>query len=443
MRPGALPAALAVLAALAPGAGAKGGPPVTSGVYFRPGDARSILVRSTFGLLVSRDAGCSFRWVCEQAIGYGGEFAPKYAMGAGGTIFATTYTGLRVSRDGGCTWTTATDDRPAGDPGRLAGIWIDALELGPDGDVWVATADSGRPNDVYRSTDGGRTFAPRNLRSPTIWWKSVKVAPSDARRVYVTGYQVASPTLPDGGQGTPLAHLRRSDDAGARWTPSPLANVRVGASSIVYAAAVDPANPDVVLLTSPGASPPAGDRLYRSTDGGMTFREVLATSSAIADVVFHAGEVYVATPTGAFRSADGGASFEALRAPPQLRCLGSHGGQLLGCGGNWPPDSKALARASGEGAAWDKLFRFEELAGPLACGAGTTVHELCDPAWPSIQQQLGAIGSTSCAAPPEVPAPPPRKEGGGCCDGGGEPLGAAGLLLWLGLARFARQRREA
>src|SRR5689334_16048118 len=151
MRQGALTTALAVLASLAGPASASGRPPVTSGIFFRPGDARSIFVRSTFGLLVSRDDGCSFRWVCEQAIGYGGQFDPKYAATADGTIFATTFTGLRVSRDGGCTWTTATADRPARDPGRVADIWVDALDLGPGGELWIATAESGRPNDVYRS----------------------------------------------------------------------------------------------------------------------------------------------------------------------------------------------------------------------------------------------------------------------------------------------------
>src|SRR5262245_31828515 len=211
MRPGVFPAALAVLASLASGAGANGRPPVSNGIYFRPQDARSIYVRSTFGLLVSFDEGCSFRWVCEQAIGYGGQFDPKYAVATDGTIFATTFTGLRVSRDGGCTWATATSEKPAGDPGRIAGIWVDALDIAPNDQVWVATAESGRPNNVYRSTDGGQTFEPRNLLSQMIWWKSVQVAPTNAQRVYVTGYQVASPTS---------AHFLRSDDAGGQWQPS-------------------------------------------------------------------------------------------------------------------------------------------------------------------------------------------------------------------------------
>src|SRR4051812_35205254 len=161
--------------------------PLTNGIHFQPGDARSIYVATTFGLLVSHDDGCSFRWICEQSLGYGGTFDPKYRIARDGTIFAATYAGLRVSRDGGCSFTTATAGAPPGSPGRIADAWIDAIDLAPTGDVWVATANSGSSSAVYRSTDGGETFAPSGLASPTIWWKSVAVAPSRAARVYVTG----------------------------------------------------------------------------------------------------------------------------------------------------------------------------------------------------------------------------------------------------------------
>nr|MBA3463453.1 hypothetical protein [Deltaproteobacteria bacterium] len=136
---------------------ANGRAPLTNGIYLRPGDDRSLYVRTTFGLIISHDDGCTFRWVCEKAIGYGGEFDPKYAIATDGTIFATTFTGLRVSRDNGCTWSTATEAQPAGDPGRIAEMWIDALDISSTGDVWVATAESAKPNDVYRSTDNGVT----------------------------------------------------------------------------------------------------------------------------------------------------------------------------------------------------------------------------------------------------------------------------------------------
>src|SRR4051812_34108880 len=108
---------------------ANGRAPLTNGVHFQPGDNHTLYVATTFGLLISRDDGCSFRWVCEQNLGYGGTFDPKYRIARDGTIFATTYTGLRVSRDGGCSFATATTEAPAGDPGRIAGAWIDAIDI--------------------------------------------------------------------------------------------------------------------------------------------------------------------------------------------------------------------------------------------------------------------------------------------------------------------------
>jgi hypothetical protein len=439
---------LVLAALLAPAiAAANGRSPQTNGVFLRPADTQSIYIRATFGLLISRDNGCTFRWVCERALGYGGEFDPKYAIAADGTIFATTFDGLRVSRDGGCTWATATAELPRNDPGYIADIWIDALDIAPTGEVWIATAESAQPNDVYSSTDGGVTFQPRGLRSPTIWWKSVKVARTDPERVYLTGYQVAG-TSPDGGMASPLARLMRSSDNGQTWTELDLLAsdppMRFGATPIVLIAAVDPKAADTLLLTSLNANG-KGDRLYRSTDAGATFTEVLATDDTIRDVVFAAdGTVYVAALGGSFKSTDNGATFAPLPGAPQLQCLGQRmDGQLVGCGANWQPDFMAVGTATPDAADWTKIFRFVELAGPLDCPAGTTSNLECDPLWPNLQQQFGATGPTCGAAPDTtVEPPPPPKEGGGCCDAGN---GAAGGTLLAGLIAvvLGRRRRHA
>ncbi len=420
---------------------ANGRAPLTNGVHFRPGDNRSLYVATTFGLLISRDDGCSFRWVCEQNLGYGGTFDPKYRIARDGTIFATTYTGLQVSRDGGCSFVTATAEAPPGDPGRIAGSWIDAIDIAPTGDVWAATANSGSPNDVYRSTDNGATFTPSGLASPTIWWKSLAVAPSRAARIYATGYQVSG-TLPDGGPIPPTTHLEISDDTGAHWQDSPLTGVQFGAMPLVYVLAVDPANPDVVLLASSLASASAGDRLYRSSDGGMTWTDVLDTPSPILDLAFEQdGSAMVATlNAAAFRSVDRGASFQPLTGAPQLACVGQRGdGAVFGCGANWEPDFKAIARA-GDSATWGKVFRFVELAGPVDCPAGTAQHDLCSGLWPAVQQQFGATGPT-CGAEPIPDNTPPSRKSGGCCDAGG-PSGGLGAIALAALCGGAALRRR-
>jgi hypothetical protein len=426
--------AIASAGAMLPAAAhANGRSPITNGVYFQAGDNQSIYVRSTFGLLVSHDNGCSFRWTCEQNIGYGGIYDPKYAIAADGTLFATTFSGLRVSRDGGCSFTTATADLAPGAPGRIADMWVDALDIGPTGEVWVATSESGKSNDVFRSTDGGVTFTPRGLASNVIWWKSVAVAPSDAMRVYLAGYQVANPA--------PAAHLFTSPDAGQSWTESTLTGVQIAATPLVTIAAVHPTNPELLFLVSVDANGPGGDRLYRSTDAGASFTQVLATTLPIANVVVRdAMTVLVVSGQGTFRSTDGGATFGAPADSPQLTCLGKRpDGSLIGCAPNWDPDFMAVGR-SDDASQWQKLFRFVELAGPIDCPAGTAGHDVCDlQLWSGLKAQFGVTGP-SCGAP--AGGEPPPKSGGGCCDAGDRsPLGA-GLLALLVAWRLRPSRRR-
>lgn len=423
---------------------ANGRPPLTNGVYLRPGDDQALYVRSTFGLLVSKDGGCTFRWVCEKAIGYGGEFDPKYAIATDGTIFATTFTGLRVSRDGGCTWVTATADADGADPGRIAELWIDGIDIASNGDVWVATAESAKPNNVYRSTDNGLTFTPMGLSSSTAWWKDVDVADSDPQRVYATGYQVAPEAI---------AFLRRSDNAGGDWTDKPLTSIAYGSTPLVHVVALHPSAPDHFFLTSTGATPPNGDRLYESTDGGDSFTEVLSTTDPIRDVVIRPdGAILAATSTGStFHRAMGATAFAPLTEPvpngPDAKplrfgCLGQRpDGTLIGCGANWQPDYMAVGRAM-DPLSFEKVFRFVELAGTLACPAGSTAAVECDPMWPAMQEQFGATGPTAtCGLVPDPPTPVPPKADTGCCDTRGAAAPGAMLLACGTLVMLLRRRR--
>ncbi len=439
---------LLIVALCAGIASANGRAPLTNGVFFKPGDTQSIYIRTTFGLLISHDDGCTFNWVCEQAVGYGGVFDPKYAMTADGTMFATTYSGLRVSHDDGCSFTTATANAAPNDPGNISQLWIDSIDIGPTGDVWVGTAESGKPNNVYRSTDTGATFVPRNLSSPTIFWKSIKVAQSMGSRIYAAGYELTG-NDPDAGT-VPMAHLYRSDDDGDTWTHLPLfgerrdpPTIKFGSTPTVYIMGIDPNNPDILLLDSLAAKLPAGDRLYRSSDAGQTFTEVLATTDTIRDVVFRDSQhVLVATVAGgSYESTDGGVTYTQLVGAPQLACLGERGDhELIGCGANWVPDYKAVTRTM-DATSWQPVWRFVNLAGPLACPAASDEQTMCAPLYPALQQQFGATGPACGAAavpdgaPPDAtPSAVPAKAG--CCDAGsGAPLPLAVIVCLLLLRR--------
>lgn len=411
-------------------------------VRTRSGQSKTILVGATFGALLSTDGGCSFRWLCEQSVGYGGTFDPKYHVADDGTIFATTYAGLRISRDQGCTFTTATAETPAGSAGRIAEMWVDALALGSNGLVWVATAESGQPNDLYRSTDQGRTFTPMGLRSSTVWYKSLALAGPDHQRVWATGYQIAGPN-----GAPPEAFVFRSDNGGAQWHTLALAGFAWGPTPIALLAAVDNATGTRAFVTSVYANPPNGDILYRTDDAGATWREVLRTTEPIRDVVIAAGDrVWVATNTsGLWRSDNGGQQFAPHTPTPRANCLAvAEDGSLIACGANWAPDQFALGKSS-DGLAWQKLVRFSELAGPVACPPGTPQHDLCEAqVWPSLREQFGVVGPTVCAGPSEAPprdgAPiAPAKTG--CCQSGEPAAGAAWAGVALGLLQRRRSRR--
>lgn len=434
--------ALALLL-LASTAYANGRAPLTNGVHFKPNDPHSMYVATTFGLLISHDDGCTMNWVCEANIGFNGAWDPKYAIASDGTIFATTYTGLRVSRDGGCSFTTATSELTPGAPNRIAGIWIDALDVGPTGEVWVGTAESGQPNDVYVSGDNGVSFRAVGLSSNTAFWKSVKVAPTNLARVYVSGYELTPPT----------AHVFHTDNSGGKWTPSPLANVEYGSTPITLIAAVDPSNPDIVYLISEGAAG-SGDKLYRSTDAGDTWIDVLTTAGPISGVTIVGPQTVYATAltqsgttlvgNAMYRSNNGGVSFELVPNTPQLACLGvSPSGDLIGCAANWQPDFAAVVRSQDAAATFSKVWRFVEMAGPLPCTAGTPEEDTCNQAmWQNVKAQFGATGPTcgANAVPDGVQDGTMTPKSSGCCDSGGGPLGlvwACAVAGWLGRRRHA------
>ena len=418
---------------------ANGRPPATTSVFFRPGDNQAIYLSSTFGLFISPD-GCQFHWICEDDIGFGGEFDPAYAVTPTGAILATTFHGLRASHDGGCTFTTPTDQLAATDPGNISTFYLDALEVGPAGDVWVGTSNTGPNNAVYHSTDDAVSFAAAGSLPSTMWFESVKVAPSDPMRIYVTAFQVSGSAMP------PSAHFFRSIDGGVTWMEQPLTNVMLGNQPIIVAKAVDASNADILYAVSQMASPPNGDVLYRSGDGGATFMAVLTTTYPITGVVARdPTTIVVATQFGgAFESADGGLTFAALPNPPQLACLGQRGdGVLFGCAANYDPDHMALGRST-DATTWQPVISFQYLSGPLTCPTGTAEHDTCAPMWPMVSQQLGVVASVCGAGPDGIidapgaavtPLPPP-----GCCGTGAGATTPIVLVMIGGVISRLRSR---
>jgi hypothetical protein len=436
---GRLALALAVLAGMAQPAAANGRYPASKSITERPGTPEDMVVGLTFGAVFTHDDGAHWYWTCEENIGYGGPYDPRWAISADdGTIYAGTHNGMRISRDGGCTFETAPIRGGLG-PNRVDDLWVDAMDVASDGALWVGTTETGLPNAVFRSTDKGRTFQKMGLESSTAWWKSLKVAPTDPMRIYVTGYQVAP---------TRQVFIEKSIDGGMTWTEMPTTGIVLSSDQLVLVVAVDPTDADVLFLRSVKANG-AGDRIYRSINGGSTWTEVLATDRAVpAFAIRNNGDVIAGGTTLVenghgclWRSSDHGVTFGDCEVGPQTECLHERGdGTIFVCGGNWEPDFFSVARSE-DARVWSKLFRFHEMVGPLSCPKGTVQHDVCElGVWPGIKTDFLVTG-------PNDAGPTIGDDvggGGGCCDSsdGGAATVVLVVLVGAGLVWRGRRRKR-
>lgn len=387
---------------------ADGGLPITLQVRFAADKPDSLYIMTNYGVMISDDLGCTWRWICEPNVGYGGAYIPEIAVARDGTIYATSFFGLRISRDGGCNFTSTISE------GYVAGLAIDESDA-----IWASTAQSSVENDVYQSTDNGATFVPRGLASTTHRWSTIRAA---GGRVYVSGADEQK-----------TAQLRRLD--GTVWTPLPTTGIEVGTPPTLRIAAIDPDNTDIVYVISERNN---ADLLYRSGDGGMTWQLVhQAASGKLTDVVVIDTSRVVVTALewkgivlegGQPKlSTDRGLTFAEWPNVPTMACATvAPNGKLHACGANWEPDYAAIIRNDDD--AWTKVFRFTELAGPLQCGMGSGQATKCEPLWPAVENNFLPSGPVCgpLAVEPPMDGPPMHEPPDSCCGVGARPTS----LVW-------------
>ncbi len=419
-----------VLSCLESVAAANGRFPATGAITSQPNDPNRMIAETTFGALLSTDGGATWHWTCEANVGYVGVFDPVYAFTPHGTIVATTPSGLGISRNDGCDFVPA--------PAPIGSQWIGDVTVGPDGAIWAATATGGMANDVYVSRDDGVTFQSTNLPFAAGWWKSVRVAKTDARRVYVTGYQLVGPT--------PSPLLYRSDDGGATWTGLPFDFMGQSQLKIL---AVSPTDEDVVFARIDTAT---DDFLLRSENGGQSWTQVATFADNISAFVVRADGLRViagSVNAGEQISNDGGVTFTPVVAPrpnpPKMACLHERSdGLLFACAANWNPDNMAVAEST-DGTSWSKRLRFVEIQNELACPAGSRHADVCSPLWCGVATQFGidcasatTIDGGPVAAQPDAGRVEETPHTGGTC-GCGVSLG----LVFVAPLGVSRRRRRA
>ena len=199
--------------------------------------------------------------------------------------------------------------------------------------VWyVAMAAGG----LWKTTNSGLTFTPVFDTYGSYSMCCVLVDPKNSSVVWLATGENTNLRSATAGEG-----VFKSTDAGATWR-----RVGLERSEKIGRMAIDPRNTDVVWVAAQGPLWSAGgDRgLYKTTDGGQTWKAVLQISenTGVTDVVLdprnpdvvyaaayqrrrHAGLLIGGGPEGGiYKSTDGGATFKKLVGRPSDRRSRSH-----------------------------------------------------------------------------------------------------------------------
>ena len=435
----------ACVAALATAAHANGRPPQTSSITFRPGMEREILAGTSFGLLFSKDNGATWRWMCEDALPYGGMYDPDYEITTSGTLFATTFDGLKVNRDG-CVF----DSLLAPPPPALK--FFSVLARSSSNVIYAAAADPTDAN-IYKSTNDGMSFT--TVTQPGMlndWYQSLEVAPSDPNRLYVSGYRFVQ----SGSGTTKEFFMFTSVNGGTAWTPMSLTGIQTMSNSTLDIAAVSRTNPLHIFARVTLEDNAIADGLYESINGGTSWAKIRSEMGSMSVLLRANGDLIIGTQTrGSFKRAMGQSQFTALANAPHINCLAENSaGEVWACTQNYgspavPTDNNGIMKST-DLVTWQPVLKYQDIFEPVACPTSTLQYMKCDQpdtaggplGWCGLCGQLGCDPKRVC--PADVDAPPDAgigtSKGKGCCDAGDGAPSALVIGAMIGIVLVRRRR---
>ncbi len=393
--------AIAAIASFAPAdARANGRYPTAGQAVVAPGDATHLYARTTFGVLVSRDAGATWDWICESAYGDTTNYDATIGVTANESILVASSNGLWVSPDG-CAWSRVSSVGArvvtdlvvrADDPRGALAVTSDYAGT----DAGVSTFAS----QVWSTSDDGATWSALGAPvDPPVLVATIEVARSDPARVYLTGFRTTGAST--------TGFLIASTDLAAHWSASsvPLAPSDQGA----YLAAVDPNDAARVYVRTQGQSGGVtSGRLLVGDDAGASWQTAYAGGALLGFALSpDGGDVYVGGlwPNDGLLAARSDALAFTRRASLSIDCLATSGGALYACSDAFV--SFPLGVSSDQGATFTPVLDFRAIRGPLACPAGSPTAA-CAAQWPALAAQLGIGGARD----------------GGASDGGGDDASA-------------------
>lgn len=365
-----------------------------------PDDPSHVFLRTTFGVLVSRDAGKTWRWICERALGYEGQWDPSIAVTKDGRLWVGLETGLNSTKDG-CTLESSPE---------LDGETVKDLTVDGKGEtVFAITGRPGKRSHVWRRTPAsGRFEKLAGLDEVNVM--TIEVAPSNASRVYVSGQPYS----------TIRGQIYRSDDGGATLKTE-IGDGGAFSSGLVadgpfFIGAIDREDPSRMLVRHLHAN---GSDLLLTKDGGKTFKNVLSMKSAMygfaksfaPETTYWAGSGLA--EDGIFRSTDRGETFTSI-AKHGVLCLHAAPGTLFVCENVFTYGAYTLAVSQDQGKTIAPIARFTDVLGPVECDVPDARGGLCGGAWPETKALLSAPPDAGREAepPPDAGRRRRKRDGG-------------------------------
>jgi MYXO-CTERM domain-containing protein len=448
---GLLALALAAALTASGSAQANGRYPESNQIQFNEADPDLVVLRVTFGLLISRDRGVTWRWVCERAIGYLGTEDPMYALTPSGRILGSTFNGVTMTKDNACSWSFAF-----GGPSQR--VFVDLAQSPKDRKNILALAaaydkqdDAGGvlyKTEIFETKDEGDAFtAIASAFDPTMLGETLDLTASDPNRIYMSAVQV---------KGTaPTGLFLASRDRGVSWetTEVPLLQpcdaAMPCAERSLYIAGVDPNNADrVYLRTRNAVDRPA--RLIMTDDGGKTFKTIFSSKGSLPAFALSpdGSRVWVGGQfDGIFSASTADLLFQQRSSTP-VQCL------TVGAEGLWACSNEnnkgtgfIVGLSRDEGSTFEAKLHFCDVLGAVECPAGTITHTECAAGWPAQEAQIGCgqpVGDGGTDGGGTSSGQPVGDGGGGCScrTTEGSPYATAALALALGTAVALLRRRR-
>ncbi len=236
--------------------------------------------------------------------------------------------GVWKTTDYGLTWNPIFDDQPTGSIGALA-----VAPSNPD-IIYVGSGEGLRRPDlsvgdgIYKSVDGGRSWQHLGLRDAQQIG-SILIDPKDPNRVLVAA--LGHPYGPNPERG-----IYRSLDGGATWQKVLSKDENTGAIDLAF----DPRNAQTIYgvmwasrrppWTTGGAYGAPGSGLYKSVDGGTTWRQLskglpsgsdlgrIGIAIAPSDPRHMYAMVQSTNAGGVYRSEDAGESWQRVNSEERV-----------------------------------------------------------------------------------------------------------------------------